>query len=184
MPYLGLNNIFLYEALSLVYYHSEHIPITIIRLFNTIGPRQTGYYGMVVPRFVQQACLGEPITIFGDGNQTRSFCDVRDTVNALDLLAANSHSVGEVVNLGHDEEITINDLANLIKKQANSDSNIMHIPFDEAYGEEFLDIAHRRPDLTKLYRITGFKPVWTLERTIQDLILHFNKEHPCPSHRK
>lgn len=155
------------EELAIAYYHSEKIPTTIVRLFNTIGPRQTGSYGMVVPRFIQQACQGRPITIYGDGTQTRSFCDVRDVITAFNLLANQPDSIGQVVNVGHDEEITINDLAKLIKQQANSASEIQYIPFIEAYGQAFSDIKQRRPDLTKLYQLTNFKYQWTLEKTIR-----------------
>jgi UDP-glucose 4-epimerase len=163
------------EALGFAYFHTAKIPITVIRLFNTIGPRQTGHYGMVVPRFVQQACRGEPITVFGDGTQTRSFCDVRDVLTALNLLASTPKSNGEIVNIGYDKEIVINDLAELIRRKANSDSKIKHIPYKEAYGEELTDIKQRRPDLTKLCQLTGFKHQWPLEKTIDDLIQKFRE---------
>ena len=161
------------EALGLAYYHSMKIPVTVIRLFNTIGPRQTGQYGMVVPRFIKQACTGEPITVFGDGTQTRSFCDVRDVLSALNLLANTPKSNGQIVNVGYDVEIVINDLAELIRKKANSNSKIQYIPYKEAYGEEITDIKQRRPDLTKLCQLTGFKHQWPLEKTIDDLIHTF-----------
>lgn len=158
------------EALAMAYYKTAKLPITIVRLFNTIGPRQTGRYGMVVPRFVKQACSGEPITIFGNGTQTRSFCDVRDSICALDKLADIPDSIGNIINVGRDVEMTINDLASLVLKRANSHSEIQHIPYIEAYGEEFTDIRQRRPDLRKLYQLTGFKHEWTLEKTVDNLI--------------
>lgn len=161
------------EALGLAYYHTAKIPIIIIRLFNIVGPRQTGSYGMVIPRFVQQACRGEPITIFGDGTQTRSFCDVRDVLTILNLLVNTSKSNGQIVNIGYDKEIVINDLAELIRKKANSNSTIQYIPYKEAYGEEFTDIKQRRPDLAKLHELTSFKHQWPLEKTIDDLIKTF-----------
>jgi UDP-glucose 4-epimerase len=158
------------EALCLASHHKAHIPVTIIRLFNTIGPRQTGQYGMVVPRFINQACANEPLTVYGDGNQTRSFCDVRDAVKALILLASTPKSNGEVTNVGHDSEITINELAELIRNMAKSKSKIIRIPYKEAYGESLSDISNRRPDLTKLYHLTNFNHRWTLQRTLNDLI--------------
>lgn len=161
------------EALGIAYYKTVDIPVTVVRLFNTIGPRQTGRYGMVVPRFVEQACLGEPITVFGDGKQTRSFCDVRDVVTALNLLANKSTSNGEIVNVGNEDEIIINNLAELVRKRAHSNSEIIHVPYKKAYGEDLIEIKQRRPDLTKLYRLTGFKPHWKLEKSIDDLVEKF-----------
>jgi len=158
------------EALGLAYVHSQKLPVTLIRFFNTVGPRQVGRYGMVVPRFVRQAFFNEPITVFGDGTQTRCFCDVRDTVVMLDLLADNEKSIGEIINVGNDREISMNDLAQLICKLAKSTSTIQHIPYNEAYGEEYHDILHRRPDLAKLVQLTKFKHQWSLEQTIQDLL--------------
>lgn len=158
------------EELSLACHRMHHMQITIIRLFNTIGPRQTGDYGMVVPRFIQQARAGKPITVFGDGTQTRSFCDVRDTVSAIHLLSNNKKTIGEVINVGNDQEISMIDLAKLIKEKTKSDSEIQYIPFKKAYGHDFSDITHRRPDLTKLHQLINFKHQWTLNNTIDDLI--------------
>lgn len=161
------------ELYSLSYYQTKQLPITIVRFFNTIGQRQTGMYGMVVPRFIEQACNNEPITIYGNGNQTRSFCDVRDTIQAIDLLANNDNSIGQIVNVGLNNEITINDLAELIRKRAKSHSDILHIPFKEAYGYDFTDIKQRCPDITKLQKLTNFKHRYTLENTIDYLISLF-----------
>lgn len=158
------------EALAIAYFNTLKMPVTMIRLFNTVGPRQTGRYGMVVPRFVQQACRGEDITVFGDGSQTRSFCDVRDVVTALDMIAADDKCIGEIINVGRDIEITINDLAKLVFERAGGQARIRHIPYSEAYGKEFTDIKQRRPDISKLRRLTGFQHRWTLEQTIDDLI--------------
>lgn len=158
------------EAYAIAYFRMHQLPITLIRFFNTIGPRQTGRYGMVVPRFVQQACLNEPITIFGDGTQTRSFCDVRDSVVILNLLANNDQSIGEVVNVGLDADITINALAEKVKKHAKSTSEIVHISYQDAYGSHFTDIKQRRPDITKLKMLTNFQHQWNLDRTIDSLI--------------
>jgi len=161
------------EALGLAYYRTANLPVTLVRLFNTIGPRQTGRYGMVVPRFIQQALQNEAITIYGDGEQTRSFCDVRDIITALDKLANKPESSGEIINVGHDTPISINRLAELIRSKAKSNSEIKHLSYREAYGEEFTDIKQRRPDLTKLYKLTDFKHQWTLEATIDDLIKNY-----------
>ena len=144
--------------------------ITAVRVFNTIGPRQMGRYGMVVPRFVEQAVHNKPISVFGDGHQTRSFCDVRDTVVMLDLLAKNENAVGEVINVGNDREISIKALAKLVKKLANSDSKIQNISYEEAYGGKYVDIQRRRPSLKKLHTFIDFKHTWTLEDSVLDLI--------------
>ncbi len=158
------------EYLAFSYVRKYGLNITIARLFNTIGPRQTGRYGMVVPTFVKQAVRNEPITIYGDGLQTRSFSDVKDTVEALYLLAECSDSKGEVVNVGNDQEITIKGLAELVRERANSDSELQFISYRDAYGEEFEDVQHRRPILTKLHKITGFRPQKKLVDTIDVLI--------------
>ncbi len=171
------------EAFGLSYTRELGIPITLMRFFNTVGPRQTGRYGMVVPRLVEQAVNNQPITVYGDGNQTRSFCDVRDTVLALDALANTTDSVGEIVNVGNDGEISINDLAELIRKRAGSKSHIVHVPYKEAYGEKFdeayIDIQRRKPNLTKFFKLTGFQHHWTLEKTIDDLIARARHNVPA-----
>lgn len=164
------------EAYAIAYYRTYQLPITMMRFFNTVGPRQTGRYGMVVPRFVQQACRGEPLTVHGDGTQTRSFCDVRDTVVALDLLADAEKSIGEVVNVGLDSDICIEDLALLVKKLANSQSEIIHVPYEKAYGQHYTDIQQRRPDISKMLKLIQFKHQWNLERTVTDLIASFRSQ--------
>lgn len=158
------------EALVSAYYEAYKLPITPVRLFNTVGARQTGRYGMVVPRFVEQAMHNEPLTVYGDGTQTRSFCDVRDSVRALNLIAEKNISIGEPINVGRDSEISINELADIVRKLSKSQSEVRYVPYQEAYGKEFNDIKQRRPDLTKLRELTGFKHQWTLEQTIEDLI--------------
>lgn len=158
------------EIFSLNYARSKGVRVTLIRFFNTIGPRQNGRYGMVVPRFIQQAMSNESITVYGNGEQTRSFCDVRDTIAALDIVAQNSALIGEVINLGQDQPITMNDLAAMIKQLADSDAVIKHVPYHEAYGQEYEDIMHRRPCLEKFYRYTGYQFQWNLEKTLIDLI--------------
>lgn len=163
------------EALGIAYARKLNMPVTAIRLFNTIGPRQTGRYGMVVPRFVQQAVENKPITIFGDGTQTRSFCDVRDTAALLDLLANNPASIGEIVNVGNDQEISIKNLAALVKDCAKSQSVLEYIPYEDAYSEDFEETQRRRPDLNKLCNLTGYQFQWTLKDTILDLIKHSSR---------
>ncbi|HEV2679937.1 MAG TPA: NAD-dependent epimerase/dehydratase family protein [Rhodanobacter sp.] len=158
------------EALALSYSQKFDIPVLVGRFFNTIGPRQVGRYGMVVPRFVDQAVRGEPITVYGDGEQTRSFCDVRDNVVAMDLLASRDSSDALVANIGNDREISMNALAQLICERAESDSKICHVPYLKAYGEDFEDIKRRRPSLDRLRTLTGFKHRYTLEDTLDELI--------------
>lgn len=158
------------EYLGFAYHRGKGMDVRMVRLFNTVGPRQVGRYGMVVPRFIQQAVRGEDITVYGDGEQTRSFCDVRDTVVALDRLAWNAAAAGDVVNVGSEREISIKALAELVRERAGSASAIRHVSYSEAYGEEFEDIRHRRPVLDKLRRYTGYEPKWSLEQTIDDLL--------------
>jgi UDP-glucose 4-epimerase len=165
------------EALGLSYARKFGIPVVLGRFFNTVGPRQTGRYGMVLPRFVQQAVRGEPITIYGSGHQTRSFCDVRDTVVALDLLAQHATADGLVVNVGNDQEITIRQLAELVLARANSHSPIQHQTYREAYGEDFEDIQRRRPMLDRLRELTGFRHQYSLTRTIDDLVEIARAQH-------
>ncbi|HQW57980.1 MAG TPA: GDP-mannose 4,6-dehydratase [Gammaproteobacteria bacterium] len=168
------------EIIGLSYDRINNIPTTIIRFFNTIGPRQTGTYGFVVPKFIAQACKGEPISIYGDGSQTRSFGDVRDVVVALDLIAENIRTRYNILNVGVDHEITIKALANLVRERANSKSDIIYVPYKNIYGMEFLDIMHRRPDLTKLHKLIQFKHKWTLEKTVDNLIGIFNENSLKP----
>lgn len=164
------------EFYALAYHRCYGQNICVARLFNTIGPRQVGTYGMVVPRFVQQAVDGRPITVYGDGTQTRSFCDVRDTIRALDALASTDASSGRIVNVGNAREISIGDLAVLVKSRAASPSTIEYIDYQQAYGQEYDDVPHRCPDLTALHSLTDFQPRWSLEQTIDDLVgLNQNK---------
>lgn len=158
------------EVQGLAYARAHGLPVTIVRLFNTIGPRQTGTYGFVVPRFVQQALAGAPITVFGDGSQTRSFCDVRDTVATLDALADASSARGQVVNIGNTREITIRQLAELVRARAGSASPLEYVPYTQAYGRPFEQVHQRRPDLTRLHGLVAVRPQWTLEATVDDLL--------------
>jgi len=154
------------EFLALAYWKEKKLPTVVARFFNTVGPRQTGQYGMVVPRFVAQALKGEPITVYGDGRQSRCFTHVSDTVRAVILLADNPNAVGQVFNVGSSEEITILGLAQKVKKLLGSNSEIVFIPYDEAYEEGFEDMRRRVPDTTKIRNLTGWETKYSLDDTI------------------
>lgn len=158
------------EFLALAYWREHEVPVVIVRYFNTIGLRQTGRYGMVVPRFVQQALKGEPITVYGDGRQSRSFTDVADTVAATIELSLHPGAVGQVFNIGNGAETTINDLATQVKELTRSRSEIVHVPYAQAYEEGFEDLRRRVPDITKLRRMIGFAPQFTLEDSLTQII--------------
>ena len=163
------------EFLTLAYFHEKKLPVVIARLFNTIGPRQTGSYGMVVPSFVQQTLLGHPITVYGDGEQTRCFTYVDDVISALLQLMGHPQALGEVFNVGSSEEISINDLAALVKRLVGGDSEIIHVPYDEAFEKGFEDMQRRVPDITKIKRLIGFKPTVSLEESIKRIIDYYRK---------
>ncbi len=158
------------EFLALAYWREKRLPTIIVRLFNTVGPRQTGQYGMVVPRFVKQAIAGRPLTVFGDGKQTRCFCHVADVVGALMKLVDTPASVGEVFNIGSTEEVSILQLAETVKRMASSSSEIVYVPYDEAYEEGFEDMPRRVPDTTKVDQLVGFRPTFTLDGIIRSVI--------------
>jgi len=158
------------EFLALAYWREKKLPITIVRLFNTVGPRQTGRYGMVIPSLVSQAIAGRPMTVFGDGEQSRCFSHVRDVVGAVVALIAAEGSVGEIFNVGSDHEITINALAELVREMTESQSEIVHIPYDQAYADGFEDMRRRIPDLTKLRRFTGHVPGNGIREILRDVI--------------
>ncbi|MGA8073212.1 MAG: GDP-mannose 4,6-dehydratase [Candidatus Acidiferrales bacterium] len=160
------------EFLALSYWKEKHQPVVIARLFNTVGPRQTGRYGMVLPNFVRQALDSAPITVFGDGKQSRCFCDVADSVEAILRLIATPAAVGEVVNIGNDEEISIEGLAHRVKQQAKSSSAIEFVPYDQAYEPGFEDMPRRVPCLDKLVKLTGFRPATPLQKIIDRVIEH------------
>jgi len=144
--------------------------VVCVRLFNTVGPRQVGQYGMVIPRFVGQALRGEPITVFGDGEQTRSFCHVHDVVPALTALMRCEEAVGQVVNIGSGEEVTINHLAARVKALAGSASPIVHKPYAEAYTEGFEDMRRRVPDIGRARALIGFAPTYSLDEIVESVI--------------
>jgi UDP-glucose 4-epimerase len=161
------------EFLSLAYYRQYDLPIVNFRLFNTIGPRQTGRYGMVVPSFVRQALAGEPLTVYGDGRQARCFCDVDDAVKALILLAESPVAVGQLFNIGSTEEITIFELAQKIIELTNSSSAIKFVSYDDAYGPGFEDMRRRVPDISKIGAAVGWAPRLTLQDTLMRLIAYY-----------
>lgn len=158
------------EQLGLAYYLNRALPVTAVRFFNTTGSRQLGTHGMVVPRFVAAAAAGDPITIFGDGTQSRSFCDVRDTILMLNQIAESTDAVGEVVNVGNDREVSMRELAELAIERAGSSSIIEYTSYEQAYGRHFDDVTHRRPNLTKLFGLIDYRPQWSLEQTLDELI--------------
>ena len=146
------------EFLALAYWKERQLPVIVVRLFNTVGPRQTGRYGMVIPNFVRQALAGKPITVFGPGTQSRSFGYVGDVVRGMMALVAEPKAVGEVFNLGNNRETTIRELAELVKTMTESDSAIVTIPYEQAYESGFEDMPRRVPDLTKVRELIGFEP--------------------------
>ncbi|MEK6805666.1 MAG: NAD-dependent epimerase/dehydratase family protein [Pseudomonadota bacterium] len=172
------------EIQGRAYAQQHKLPVVMVRLFNAIGPRQSGMYGFVVPRFIQQALAAEPITVFGDGSQTRSFCDVRDTVAILDTLAGTSAAYGQVVNVGNDQEIPIRALAEMIKRQSGSASTLNFVPFAKAYGQDFEQIPQRRPILTHLFELTGYKHRWALQQTVDDLIGFYRRVNKDALHSR
>jgi len=163
------------EFLALAYWREKKLPVIVVRLFNTVGPRQTGQYGMVLPTFAKQAIQGEPLTVYGNGNQTRCFCHISDVVRALDLLCRTERAFGEVFNIGSDYEISILDLAREVRRISNSNSEIQLIPYDEAYAPGFEDMSRRVPDLRKIHALTGYEPRISMEETILSVIDHVRK---------
>jgi UDP-glucose 4-epimerase len=161
------------EFLALSYWKEKKQPVVVARFFNTVGPRQTGRYGMVLPNFVSQALNAEPITVYGSGTQSRCFCDVQDTVEAMLRLMATDNAVGEVVNIGTDREITVTALAEMVKARTGSISAVTYTPYDQAYEPGFEDMMRRVPCLDKLERLTGFRPATTLENIIDRVTNHF-----------
>jgi UDP-glucose 4-epimerase len=158
------------EFLGLAYQRQFGLPVVVMRFFNTIGPRQTGQYGMVVPRFVRQALRGEAIQVYGDGEQTRCFADVADVVTAVTQLAVHPQAAGQVFNIGSTEEITINALAERIITLTGSRSTIQHVPYDEAYAPGFEDMRRRVPCIDKIRRLIGYQPRCTLDDTLRKVI--------------
>lgn len=165
------------EALCLTDFEQNQLPVTILRIFNMIGPRQSGHYGMVVPRFIDAAIHNEPLIVFGSGEQKRTFCDVRDFVSFVDKIASNPQTIGQIINVGHDQEISIISLAELILKLTKSKSKILYKSYEEAYGESYDEIMQRRPDLTQLSQFVPLTYQWSLKKTLNDLIAHYQADN-------
>jgi UDP-glucose 4-epimerase len=163
------------EFLALAYWKERKLPIVIVRLFNTVGPRQTGQYGMVIPTFVRQALAGQPITVFGDGGQSRSFTYVGDVVRAVVALLGEPRAIGQVFNIGNGHEITIGDLAERIRALTGSRSEIVRIPYDEAYEAGFEDMPRRVPDISKVKALVGYSPTVELDEILKRVIEHFRQ---------
>ncbi|MCF8033904.1 MAG: GDP-mannose 4,6-dehydratase [Desulfarculaceae bacterium] len=163
------------EFLALAYHKARRLPVVVVRLFNTVGPGQTGRYGMVLPNFVRQALGGKPITVYGDGTQSRCFSGVGEVVGCLSALAQCPEAVGEVVNVGSTQEISIMGLAELVKELTGSDSAIKLIPYEDAYEEGFEDMPRRIPEVSKLDRLVGFTPQMGISEIVQSVIDHYRK---------
>src|SRR5712672_1747152 len=161
------------EFLALAYWKERKLPVIVVRLFNTVGPRQTGRYGMVLPNFVKAALDAKPINVYGNGQQSRCFCDVRDTVEALTRLIDTPRSIGEVINVGNTEEISIEALARLVKQRTRSSSPIEFIPYDQAYEPGFEDMMRRVPSVEKLQALTAFRPQIPLNEIIDRVTAYF-----------
>jgi UDP-glucose 4-epimerase len=164
------------EFLALAYWKERKLPVIIVRFFNTVGPRQTGRYGMVIPNFVRQGLAGQPITVHGDGTQTRSFCYVGDVVDGLLRLVAEPRAVGEVFNVGNDQEITIFGLAEKVRDLTGGRSEIVKIPYDQAYEAGFEDMPRRVPDLAKIAHLVGYAPQIGLDEILTRVVDHFQKQ--------
>lgn len=170
------------ELLALAYFAERGLPAVVVRIFNTIGPRQSGRYGMVVPRFVEQALHGEPLTVYGDGTQRRSFSWVGDVAAALADLIERPEAAGQVFNVGHHEEISIRELALLVKRLTGSPSEIRPVPYEQAYGEGFEDMPRRLPDAGKLRALIGFRPSLDLTEMLRRIVAHHEQRRiPQPA---
>jgi UDP-glucose 4-epimerase len=163
------------EFLALAYHKQFGVPVVICRLFNTVGPRQTGMYGMVIPRFVQQALAGAALTVYGDGQQTRCFCNVQDTLRAVIALAHDPNAVGEIFNIGSQEEVTIRALAERVLARTGAAGPIQMIPYEEAYEKGFEDMSRRVPSIAKIKIAVGWEPRIALDQTLDEVIAHFKQ---------
>jgi UDP-glucose 4-epimerase len=161
------------EFLAIAYWKERKLPTVVVRLFNTVGPRQTGQYGMVIPNFVRQALAGVPITVFGDGQQSRCFTHVSDVVRGLVGLLGNDGCYGQVYNIGNTSEITIGNLARQVKEMCGSQSEVVYVPYEEAYEQGFEDMRRRVPDISKIDKAIGWKPTTPLPTVLKDIIEHF-----------
>jgi nucleoside-diphosphate-sugar epimerase len=164
------------EFLALAYWKERKLPVIVIRLFNTVGPRQTGQYGMVIPTFVRQALAGQPITVFGDGTQSRSFTYVGDVVRAMVALIQEPRAIGQVFNIGNGTEITIGELAERVRSVAASQSPIVRIPYDQAYEAGFEDMPRRVPDISKINALVGYEPTVGLNEIVSRVVEYFRQQ--------
>jgi UDP-glucose 4-epimerase len=164
------------EFLALAYHQERGLDCVIVRLFNTVGPRQSGQYGMVVPRFVSAALAGRPLEIHGDGTQTRCFCHVQDTIRALTSLMAADNVTGEIFNVGSTESVTINELAQRVIERTGSHSRTIGVPYDEVYGQGIEDMLHRQPSIDKVTSAVGWEPTFGLDGILEDVIRHVRAE--------
>jgi UDP-glucose 4-epimerase len=171
------------EFLALAHHLERDLDCVIVRLFNTVGPRQSGQYGMVVPRFVRNALLGEPIEIHGDGKQTRSFCHVHDTIRALEGLMSATHLSGEIFNVGSTERVSILELAERVKRLTDSGSPYVYVPYDEVYGQGIEDTLHREPAIDKIKQAIGWAPTRDLNQVLADVIEHTRQPVPVLAER-
>jgi len=163
------------EFLALAYWKERKLPVIIVRFFNTVGPRQTGRYGMVIPNLVRQALAGEPLTVFGDGTQSRAFAHVKDVVSALIRLMQEPKAIGQVINIGNTEEVTILELAKRVRQLSGSSSPIKLVTYEEAYETGFEDMPRRVPDLTKVREMIGYEPRHNLDDILDQVIDHFRR---------
>ncbi|OQY30172.1 MAG: nucleoside-diphosphate sugar epimerase [Candidatus Cloacimonetes bacterium 4572_55] len=161
------------EFLALAYYREKRLPVVVVRLFNTVGPRQSGQYGMVIPKFVHQALLNHPLLVYGDGKQSRCFAYVEDVVNGMITLMEHPQAVGEIFNLGSKEPITIEELAKKVKELCQSRSEIIYVPYNQAYEEGFEDMKRRMPDLNKVKKLIGYEPQFNLDDILERVIEYF-----------
>ena len=168
------------EFLALAYWKEKNLPVIVGRLFNTVGPRQTARYGMVMPTLVAQALAGVPLTVFGNGEQSRCFCDVQDSVEAILRLSGSDSAVGEVVNIGSDDEVTIEELAEIIRERTGSSSSITHVSYEQAYEPGFEDMQRRVPSLRKLERLTNFRPRTALPEIIDRVAAYISANRQIP----
>jgi len=164
------------EFLALAYHQERNLDCVIVRLFNTVGPRQSAQYGMVIPRFVRAALADAPLEIFGDGSQTRCFCHVSDTIRALAGLMEDGSASGEIYNVGSQERVRIIDLARRVLDATGSDSELVYVPYESVYGRGIEDMVHRMPSIEKVRGAIGWEPTLTLERILDDVIDHVRGE--------
>jgi UDP-glucose 4-epimerase len=163
------------EFLAFAYFKEYRMPVVVVRFFNIVGPRQTAMYGMVVPTFIRQALAGDPLTLFGTGDQSRCFLHVADAMDAITTLMEEPRAIGDVFNIGSEEEVTVHALAEKIKAQTGSSSELTHVDYKTAYGEGFEDMLRRTPDTTKIRELIGFRPKFDLDRTLADIIAYYRQ---------